>query len=1193
MNDVFAGRLPGAALLVLFLCSPLPVPAQGVICCNQIVDVGGRWVGAGRTCDLSGLPPDRRAALCQQLAGCPDAAPYCGVDRPCTFEGSIIDVQNQALGERISVSGTPYWLYYRSDRIRGRRADSFPNSLGGWSLDVHHGYDPAGKILYSGGGKRRVAAIPGARAAGEIRIPSEDGRLMDVFDGKGRHLRTLDSLTGALHYRFLYDAQARLAAIEDGYRNTTRIERDARGALTGIVAPGGQRTVLATLPDGHLGSVTNPAGETTRLGYSKDGRLAELTDARQQVHRFTYSGQGALVKDENPAGGHWALARTPTPGGFSIALSSALGRRSSYEMQRLSTGEERRVNTGPGGAAIRVETDPQGNLRMTDPDGTVSTSEFQPDALWGPLAPLLKRYSVATPAGRTLRVASERSAVPAQPVEQGLRSVTESLTVNGRGYRRSYDAQKMEWVETTPAGRQAITTLNAQGRIVTRAVRGTPALSFAYDSSGRLASISQGTGRQQRSVTVVHDGQGRVSSISDPLKRATRFEYDPAGRLTKQVFADGREVLYAYDPNGNLAAVTPPGRAAHRFEYTPADRVRSYLAANIPPGPAQTTYAYNQDRQLTRVTRPDSKVIEIDYDKAGRVSAMAIPQGRIRYLFDDAADQLKSITAADGGILSYQYDGFLPTRTTWSGGVHGEVARAYDNELRVSSIAVNAGKPVENRYDADGLLIQAGALVLERHPRTGAVTSTRLGAVTTVHSYDDFGQVKRYAVRFKEQETFAIEYERDAAGRIISKTETVERQPRTFVYAYDLAGRLSEVRSEGTVSALYEYDANGNRIAHRNPQGERRATYDAQDRLVTYGAARYRHTANGELAGRDSGEGSDAFEYDVLGNLRSASLAGGQKLEYVIDGANRRVGKKLDGKPVLGLLYADGLKPVAQLDGGNRLASTFVYGTKVNVPEYLERADGIHRIVTDHLGSPRLVINVESGTIAQKLDYDEFGNVLQDTNPGFQPFGFAGGLYDPHTKLTRFGARDYDAAVGRWTAKDPLRFSGAETNLYAYAYNDPNNFVDFNGLNGKSTTFKVWQEGGKVEGRAGGFTYTGSGYAQSPNPDAGVTFGGQASAEGAVGPGTVRFDVNVGGTSGPQGTEGSYSGRAEYTVPVGYVFDFRGEVHTRGDSSGEGSWGAGGSFGFGRANTACRVGARVTGDFSGHTSVGPTIEWPF
>ena len=40
------------------------------------------------------------------------------------------------------------------------------------------------------------------------------------------------------------------------------------------------------------------------------------------------------------------------------------------------------------------------------------------------------------------------------------------------------------------------------------------------------------------------------------------------------------------------------------------------------------------------------------------------------------------------------------------------------------------------------------------------------------------------------------------------------------------------------------------------------------------------------------------------------------------------------------------------------------------------------------------------------MDYDEFGNVTLDTNPGFQPLGFAGGLYDKETGLVRLGVRD-------------------------------------------------------------------------------------------------------------------------------------------------------------------------------------------
>jgi RHS repeat-associated protein len=80
------------------------------------------------------------------------------------------------------------------------------------------------------------------------------------------------------------------------------------------------------------------------------------------------------------------------------------------------------------------------------------------------------------------------------------------------------------------------------------------------------------------------------------------------------------------------------------------------------------------------------------------------------------------------------------------------------------------------------------------------------------------------------------------------------------------------------------------------------------------------------------------------------------------------------------------------------------------------------------------------------MTFDEFGQVLLDTNPGFQPFGFAGGLYDDDTGLTRFGARDYDPVTGRWTAKDPILFRGNTTNMYEYVNGDAINRIDPTGL---------------------------------------------------------------------------------------------------------------------------------------------------
>lgn len=169
-------------------------------------------------------------------------------------------------------------------------------------------------------------------------------------------------------------------------------------------------------------------------------------------------------------------------------------------------------------------------------------------------------------------------------------------------------------------------------------------------------------------------------------------------------------------------------------------------------------------------------------------------------------------------------------------------------------------------------------------------------------------------------------------------------------------------------------------------------------------------------------------------------------IEYVVDGRNRRIGKKVNGALVQGFLYGNQLEPIAEFDGAGNLIARFVYASKGTIPDYMIKAGVTYRVISDHLGSPRLVLNTTDGTIVQRMDFDEFGNVTNDTSPGFQPFGFAGGIYDRDTELTRFGARDYDAEIGRWAAKDPIRFSGRDLNLFGYASANPVTFVDPNGL---------------------------------------------------------------------------------------------------------------------------------------------------
>jgi RHS repeat-associated protein len=94
----------------------------------------------------------------------------------------------------------------------------------------------------------------------------------------------------------------------------------------------------------------------------------------------------------------------------------------------------------------------------------------------------------------------------------------------------------------------------------------------------------------------------------------------------------------------------------------------------------------------------------------------------------------------------------------------------------------------------------------------------------------------------------------------------------------------------------------------------------------------------------------------------------------------------------------------------------------------------------------RLVVDVNTLQILERIDYDEFGRVILDTNPGAQHYGFAGGAYNFETLMMGNEYRMYDPLIGRWTSKDPIGFNGGDTNLYGYVLNDPVNFIDPSGL---------------------------------------------------------------------------------------------------------------------------------------------------
>lgn len=929
-----------------------------------------------------------------------------------------------------------------------------PVTTANFSLPASATFAPDGNIYVAAANDHRIRKVTPtfpSFTGNDTLIPSEDGTEVFQFDTNGRHLRTLNALTGTDKYVFGYNAEGTLTSITDGDNNVTTIERDATGKPTGIRSPFGQLTTFTLDANGYIASVTNPAGESNRYTYTSGGLMLTKRDPLNNLNTFTYDAQGRLIRNDNAASGSHTLSQTGNAQDYTVTYRSPLNRASTFQVQNLPNGDENQINTFEDGTVYRVTTAADGSTSEISPDGSTSQTTLGPDPRWGMQAPVGSNAGVMMPGGLNSNVTFARTstlATPGNPLS--LTTQTDTLNINGRTYTSVFTASNRTFALTTPQNRQSTAVIDGQERVTQSQFADLNADNYTYDTRGRLSIAALGSGASARTLNFDYNTAGFLSSFTNPLNQTTVFTYDLAGRVTQQTLADNRNIAFGYDANGNLTSLTPSGRPAHTFTYNSLNLVSSYVAPNI-GGSSTTTYEYNLDRDISRITRPDLLQINYAYDTGGRLQTLAVPTGSYGFAYNATTGLLSSITAPSGGIVAYQYDGFLPTRETWTGTVAGNVSQTFDNNFRVTSQSINNANTVDFTYDNDNLLTGAGNLSLTRNTTNGLLTGTSLSNVTDTYTYNGFAEPTNYNAKFNAATLYDVNFTYDKLGRIAQKIETIGGIATTYDYGYNQAGNLITVTLNGGAQPLvtYSYDSNDNRTSVNLGGIVTNGTYDVQDRLTQYGNTTYTYTLNGELQSKTNGGQTTQYSYDVLGNLRNVILPDSTKIEYVIDGQDRRIGKKVNGTLTQGFLYQDQLEPVAELDASNNIVSRFVYGTRSNVPDYMIKNGLTYRIITDQLGSVRLVVDVATGNIAQRIDYDEFGFVLQDTNPNFQPFGFSGGLYDSQTKLVRFGARDYDSESGRWTLADPIRFAGLQFNLYIYSYNDPVNFSDYTGLGPK------------------------------------------------------------------------------------------------------------------------------------------------
>lgn len=975
-------------------------------------------------------------------------------------------------GVAIAADGSLYFADQNNNRIRRVTPDGLIQTVvGGGSASLKDGQLAAqvaidspdgigfGKdgALYIAAGTTVFRVAPGLPepSDNDSLIPSADGRVLYKFDHRGKHQATINAVTGFTELAFAYDDHGYLKTVTDKDGLVTTFNRDGNGNPTSVIGPFGQTTTLSVDSGGVITGATDPLKRTTAFNYESDtGLLSTVTNPKGGVQKYGYS-ESRLINVTDPTGYKETYSRSADSSGYNVSVVTPSQLTSVYATHATAGGVQSRSVQDPD-QAIDTYNDAVETLSSTAADGTTTTTLMSPDVTFGAQSLFPTQITVVTPSGRTLTSYPLR-AKQQTDIDNGL-TVTEwseQVETNSRITQSVYKKSDQSLTVTSPMGRITTTILNAQGRAVDVSSPDLASSHYDYDSSGRATSLIRTSGGDTRTQTFHYDSTtGLLSSETDSLGHTTNYSRDAAGRLTQLNRPDSSAIQWSLDDNDNVLSLTPPSRSAHAFAYTRDD----LLQTSTPPAiggsiMGQTNYGYTPDLALQSIQHSDGRTIALAYDAtSGLLSTETLGSATLTFGYD-ASGKLASINRSDGVKVTQSFDGPLWTGTNWSGAIKGSVSANYDANFWLSSLTVNNSSTVNFTYDDDGLPAGAtdgtSAMTLSRDAKTGFVSGSTLGEVTTTQSNNAFGELSAVAANVSAASAFSQALTRDSLGRVTHISEATGTTSHETDYTFDSVGRLTEAMRDG-VAIDYTYDANGNRTALA-VDGVQTAvgSYDAQDRVTSYADASYVFSAHGDLETKTSSTGKLSLSYDELGNLMKAvvtNVNGSSKtFNYVVDGFGRRVARQVGGGFDRAWLYRDALRPVSEVDSAG-IFTHYAYLADGGAPDFMIRSGVPYRFVKDHIGSVRLVVNAQTGAVAQSLEYDEFGVVLSDTSPGFQPFGFAGGLYDAATGLVHFGARDYDASMGRWTNKDPIGFAGGDTNIYAYAGNDPVNATDPSGL---------------------------------------------------------------------------------------------------------------------------------------------------
>jgi RHS repeat-associated protein len=550
--------------------------------------------------------------------------------------------------------------------------------------------------------------------------------------------------------------------------------------------------------------VVDKEGNATLYEYDSKGNLTKITNANLKVAKFEYNDKNNLTKS-------WEFHNPSTPGNPTIYTYDEAGKR------LISV-------TNPENETTWIIYDPAKIdcvASIRDPKNKTTIFQYDP---YGNLSSVTDPEGNATVyqndyAGRVFQVtdAKNKNTLYAFDESDALRAVTNhlghrvDLFYNGNG-----QLGEVRW-------------LNAE--TVSSTV-------YGYNPEARLKTVTKPL---MESMTYTYDSAGNLATRKDYNQATTTYGYDESNRLNL-VSYPGTSVAIERNDNGHITAVIGP-EGSSRFEYNNLNLIKKYTD----PYGKIVQYDYNDAGRLFRIVYPGAgKTVTYGYDQAGRlISVQDWVGGLTTYVYDDAGN-IERILRPNGTQAFYGYDSANRLVGITERKPDGSAICSYTYGLdpvgNITSIdstePLSPSPPVVNlSYTTDrasNRLLTAGPVSFTYDNNGNRKTSSENGGTTyywnnenmlvqidqvspanvIMHSYDGLNN------RIKRIEDGGVtKYVLDLSGemsRVLAETDNNGNIVAYYVYG---AGLLSRITSAGE-RQFYHYNNRGDTIALTNSTGD-------------------------------------------------------------------------------------------------------------------------------------------------------------------------------------------------------------------------------------------------------------------------------------------------------------------------------------------------------------------------------------